>query len=158
MVSKIRETVEDLESRNLDSFRLSLKERAELVNHLICLVSIYMEEAFCSRHHYLCHLIRSYLSFKNKRVFDKICTLEDSIARTFNIFEEEVAHDDTDSVTLMWFCLPEILEYYPESGLADRGGWFESDTDRLRTLVEVKERLESINRELGEDRSVILIK
>ena len=115
-----------------------------------------MEGAFRPKHCYLCHLIHSYLSLKNKRVFDRICTLEDSIARTFNIFEEDMAHDDTNSVTLMWFCLPEMLEYYPESGLIDRGGWFGTNADRLRALVEIKERLESINRELEGDRSAIL--
>lgn len=144
MESRIEKTLKDLESRSLNNLRLSLEERIELVDYLISKVSEYLNSNYCFSSCYLCHQTEKYLLHKGKRdLYIKISLLERSVEKTYNLYIDRNS-DDTPSVVLMWFCLPELLEYYPESGLEGLGGWFRGNETRLQVLLKIQKKIKPI--------------
>lgn len=144
MESRIAKTLEDLESRDLNNLRLPLEEKIELVDYLISKVTERLNTNCCFNDCYLCHETKGYLLKKDKiSLFTKIHILERSVAVTYNLYSNRDSND-TLSVVIMWFCLPELLEYYPESGLKGSGGWFKDNETRLQVLLKIQKKIKPI--------------
>lgn len=133
-MSKMYITAEFLKIRIRFLHRLGREDRIKLVEHLI---------KNLPKIRFLCVEIESYVSENYFILWCKITDLlfKGVVPPTYNI-QNGVEVNTTSSITFMWFCLPELLKYFPENSLYDDGGWFRDNNARLTALQEILKKLQ----------------
>lgn len=112
----------------------SINERLDVVNRLLNILNNWDNNRSC----YLCYELENMHPNDDdlrSRIAQETSGIEFYILHKNGIFSYE-----NYSVITMWLYIPELLNYMPNE-LASNGGWFESNKERMRILLEIEDKL-----------------